>query len=226
MDLWIGCPPQRQTVIVDTGSGATAFPCEGCVDCGAYYEHNEQAPDEEDDVHFHTDPLFHPAQSKCFHVITCPASNCRMGGECYSQEQYNAYHDNLPPPLVIGDKNSNNTDDNYNACHVSMAYAEGSAWFAVESRDQAYAGGYHEGVDWKEAASGRFELVFGCQTKVTGLFRSQLADGIVGMMKGPSAYWQQLYDAGKIAQRQFSLCFTRTPWITREGTGAGGAYLI
>jgi hypothetical protein len=30
VDLWCGTPPQRQTVIVDTGSGVTAFPCSGC----------------------------------------------------------------------------------------------------------------------------------------------------------------------------------------------------
>ena len=28
VDLWIGCPePQRQTVVVDTGSGITGIPC-------------------------------------------------------------------------------------------------------------------------------------------------------------------------------------------------------
>eukprot|EP00551_Chaetoceros_affinis_P020525 CAMPEP_0203740334 /NCGR_PEP_ID=MMETSP0092-20131115/49508_1 /ASSEMBLY_ACC=CAM_ASM_001090 /TAXON_ID=426623 /ORGANISM="Chaetoceros affinis, Strain CCMP159" /LENGTH=139 /DNA_ID=CAMNT_0050626721 /DNA_START=114 /DNA_END=530 /DNA_ORIENTATION=+ len=37
VDLWVGSPPQRQTVIVDTGSGVTAFPCTGCNDCGMDY---------------------------------------------------------------------------------------------------------------------------------------------------------------------------------------------
>jgi len=35
VDLWVGSPiPQRQTVIVDTGSSVTAFPCKGCHECG------------------------------------------------------------------------------------------------------------------------------------------------------------------------------------------------
>ena len=34
--IWVGTPPQRQSVIVDTGSFHTAFPCEPCSNCGDY----------------------------------------------------------------------------------------------------------------------------------------------------------------------------------------------
>jgi hypothetical protein len=38
-NLWVGSPiPQRQSVIVDTGSHFTAFPCVGCVKCGAEHQ--------------------------------------------------------------------------------------------------------------------------------------------------------------------------------------------
>lgn len=33
--IWVGTPPQRVTVIVDTGSHHTAFPCVGCK-CGKH----------------------------------------------------------------------------------------------------------------------------------------------------------------------------------------------
>jgi hypothetical protein len=33
--LWVGTPPQRASVIVDTGSHHTAFPCVGCK-CGKH----------------------------------------------------------------------------------------------------------------------------------------------------------------------------------------------
>ena len=40
--IYVGTPPQRVSVIVDTGSHHTAFPCEGCSNCGthtdAYYK--------------------------------------------------------------------------------------------------------------------------------------------------------------------------------------------
>ena len=34
--LWVGTPPQRQSVILDTGSFHTGFPCDPCTDCGDY----------------------------------------------------------------------------------------------------------------------------------------------------------------------------------------------
>ena len=33
--LWVGSPPQRKSVIIDTGSHNTAFPCVGCK-CGKH----------------------------------------------------------------------------------------------------------------------------------------------------------------------------------------------
>jgi hypothetical protein len=37
--VYVGTPPQRKSVIVDTGSHYTAFPCAGCTNCGE--EHRE-----------------------------------------------------------------------------------------------------------------------------------------------------------------------------------------
>ena len=36
-NLYIGSPPQQQSVIVDTGSGILALPCSKCTSCG--YKH-------------------------------------------------------------------------------------------------------------------------------------------------------------------------------------------
>lgn len=33
-NIYIGSPPQKQSVIVDTGSGQLALPCEKCISCG------------------------------------------------------------------------------------------------------------------------------------------------------------------------------------------------
>ena len=37
-DLMVGTPPQRVSVILDTGSGVAAFPCASCPHCGEHID--------------------------------------------------------------------------------------------------------------------------------------------------------------------------------------------
>ena len=162
VDLWCGSPtPQRQTVIVDTGSAVTAFPCSGCRDhCGKDY---------------HIDLVYEESQSKSFEKLDC--SSC-LRGRC----------------TVVSTEASNNN------CVIGMSYQEGSSWTAFEARDYCYIGGPHgrplevtvptvdtvpasdldkggisiADVDPALASSHAFPLVFGCQTKLTGLFKTQV----------------------------------------------------
>lgn len=64
--VWVGSPvPQRKSVIVDTGSHFTAFPCTGCAQCGEQY---------------HTDPYYDFSQSVTFRALTC--RECQLGAQC------------------------------------------------------------------------------------------------------------------------------------------------
>lgn len=191
VDLWVGTPFQRQTVIVDTGSGVTAFPCSGCHDCGA-------APD------YHTDKYFIEDDSSSFYKLGC--NECSRG-RCTN----------------IGGKKG---------CKISMSYQEGSSWAAYEGRDVAYIGGPHDepldpleqgesGDNPDHASSFAFPLDFGCQISLTGLFKTQLADGIMGMDNAGSSFWKQMYGHSMIKEKKFSLCFARQSTTTREGTEAG-----
>lgn len=199
VDLWVGSPPQRQTVIVDTGSGITAFPCGGCRECGA--------------PNYHIDRLFIEEESKTFQKSTCSNQ-----GECIMRR----------------------SSCSSQTCLVSMAYAEGSRWSAYEAVDRCYVAGPHEiplvasqgstleGDDMnpRHAADLAFDMTFGCQTLVTGLFKTQLADGIMGMSNQGSTYWSQMFKANKMgSDKQFALCFSRPPRITKEGTEAGAMTL-
>lgn len=68
--IWVGSPtPQRKSVIVDTGSHYTAFPCKGCENCGA--EH-------------HTDPYFDPDLSETFRSLSC--HQCELGAQCKDEK--------------------------------------------------------------------------------------------------------------------------------------------
>jgi len=197
VDLWVGSPkPQRQTVIVDTGSGITAFPCKGCHDCGHDY---------------HASEFFDESQSTSFEKMTC--KSC-VGATCRNQGSTQEF------------------------CHLSVSYQEGSMWAAYEGRDRTYLGGLHDGpVKLKEdgnklggkihgedplkAGDFGFDMVFGCQTQITGLFKTQLADGIMGMCLKESSIFEQMHKQNVIDKPSFSLCFVRGEDAAKEGTTAG-----
>mmetsp|Transcript_37804 Transcript_37804/g.43186 ORF Transcript_37804/g.43186 Transcript_37804/m.43186 type:complete len:279 (-) Transcript_37804:9-845(-) len=179
VDLWIGTPSQRQTVIVDTGSSITALPCNDCSDCGA---------DE-----FHTDGLYNEDRSSSFKVVT-KCEDCALDGSC--------------------DTTSYDTP----RCIKQNSYAEGSGWMAHEVIDRVCLGGpSHESAPLDDSdnlpTDGIFRLQFGCQTHLTGLFLTQLADGIMGMDKSDAddtkskSFWKQAFVQNAIDRKAFSLCF-------------------
>lgn len=59
--VYIGSPPQRQTLIVDTGSRLMAFPCRPCKNCGT-----------------HASPYFDPTLSSTYRTPTC--GQCQLAG--------------------------------------------------------------------------------------------------------------------------------------------------
>jgi len=188
VDLWVGTPiPQRQTVIVDTGSSITAFPCKGCRHCGF------------DDKEYHLDSYFDPTLSQTFQKLSC--KKCKLG-RC-------------------------NQDDE--TCQIGLNYVEGSSWQAYEALDLVYTGGTHnqtttnQQLQQNATSTNPFQtrIHFGCQMSVTGLFRTQLADGIMGMTKHKSSFWHQMYTEGKISHKQFALCLLNERVASRDGTHAG-----
>lgn len=191
VDLWCGTPPQRQTVIVDTGSGVTAFPCSECAKCGV--------PD------YHIDGLFEEGDSTTFQKTVCASND-----ECNA-------------------RGSVCKDDN---CKITMSYSEGSRWDATLGFDKCYIGGPHEEpltreystddpLDPKHASHYAFDMQFGCQNYLNGLFLTQEADGIMGMnTAADSSYWSQM--SRKLGTpKQFSLCFIRQPTEDEKAVEAG-----
>jgi hypothetical protein len=71
--LYMGSPPQRQAVMLDTGSEYTAFPCSDCKDCGK-----------------HIDEYFKPDKSNSYAADVCNGKKCIVQNQ-YSTANWKAY---------------------------------------------------------------------------------------------------------------------------------------
>lgn len=154
VDLWVGTPPVKQTVIVDTGSRLTAFPCTGCESCGQ-----------------HMDSYFDIQKSSTAHVVSCDEAVC---SSC-----------------------------NDNKCGYSQSYAEGSSISGFLVEDLVMFGDDFDN-------STRVPFKFGCHRRETNLFRTQMADGIMGLAFAKSripTLVDVLFKDHEVSTDIFSICF-------------------
>eukprot|EP00903_Cladosiphon_okamuranus_P014021 g13038.t1 len=178
--IYVGTPPQRASVIVNTGSHFTAFPCSECRNCGN-----------------HTDPSWDPAKSSTSDIVSCDNNSkerCPGSYRCQAKEHGSIRHG-------PGEKR----------CVLYEKYLEGSSWKAHQVEDLLWVGELtlaESKVEGEPAFS--VDYVFGCIESLTGLFKTQLADGIMGMNANPRTLISQLAQSGKIKERIFSLCFSAT----------------
>lgn len=138
--IHVGTPPQRFTVILDTGSVVTSVPCAGCVNCGT-----------------HMDPVFDIKKS----------STARDSHRKFSQsytEGSSLRGDYISDFICIGD-----------SCRPDEAV--------------------------------KFE--FGCANRMTNLFRTQLADGIMGMADTGHTVLNALRDHHQLKHDIYTLCVSR-----------------
>ena len=206
--LWVGSPvPQRQSVIVDTGSHFTGFPvARECKNCGEGH---------------HTDPHFDPTLSETFRALRCPAE-CLETFECESATATTS--------SGIDSTTSNhlyNKNNNHPRCTFSQAYTEGSSWTAYQARDIVYCGGGADLIEAVDPLDIKYSLsfVFGCLKANTGLFVTQLADGIMGMSAHELTLPKQLYNERKIEYNMFAMCFRKELGTSKKGVTAGSMTL-
>lgn len=141
---------------------------------------------------YHTDKYFNPDKSSTFRKLGCD--------ECYT---------------VRCDKKKQ--------CYFNQGYSEGSSWRAYQAKDSFFIGGNNRKTGGKNKVDKSYavEFLFGCQTSETGLFITQLADGIMGLSADPATFPYYLYDQGKIKHKTLSLCFDAGEDSTKDGVFAG-----
>ena len=192
--LYVGSPPQRQTLIVDTGSRTMAFPCRTCPTCN-------------DCCGTHASPYFDPSKSSTHFVSSC--GSCLLEGisDC-------------PMQLLSGRRTASaaTSIDGGDVCTFAQKYTEGSAWRATEVEDLVWLGSSDvvESIE-NYMPSLAVAYPFGCQTSSTGLFRKQYADGILGLTIHETSLVTAFYNEGLIRSDAFSLCFTQEGGVLSLG---------
>ena len=130
-DLYVGTPDspndvQRQTLIVDTGSRVTAFPCTGC---GSADRRRNASDVETEGVGcgkgYHLDPPYNVTGSKTFTKMGC--AGCSIGYCRFGMGPFGA-----GSGLLDG---GGKDDPQRGWCGMMMKYAEGSSWHAYEAMD-------------------------------------------------------------------------------------------
>lgn len=217
--MYIGTPPQRQTLIVDTGSRLTAFPCHPhCPSCGQ-----------------HTNNPFYLNASSSYKVVSC--GECKLLQADFPIEDYFAGDEiggnsGDGPPLRLRRSNKHGTVEMQerqrrlfpnscinDRCEVNQRYTEGSSWRAFEVEDKVWLGLNETVLSADDHRKFSSPFVFGCQISEEGLFKSQYADGIMGLSMYTQTLVDRLVQSGSISHQSFSLCLnSRGGHIALGGT--------
>jgi len=91
-------------------------------------------------------------------------------------------------------------------CVAKEEYSEGSSWEGYEVLDQLYAGDLEPKL-MMDASELSVYLKFACIQSSTGLFRTQFADGVLGLSYAPDTLPFQLKAKGITSTSTFALCF-------------------
>ena len=137
-------------------------------------------------------------------ITTSPCSLCESCGEHLNPKYLLESNSKI---LSCGDtkcKLASSSRCSNNKCSFSIKYAEGSHLSGVYVEQDVF----FETIDLENNITIKsYGVPIGCTTTETHLFKTQLADGIMGLNNNENSFVGMLYKLGIIEKNIFSLCF-------------------
>lgn len=192
LQIYVGQPPVKRTLIVDTGSRLTAWTCQPCSSCGKGRVHYDPSRSMTSSLALYS--------AKILTANQCDPSICHFA----------------PISTCSRDRKK---------CILEQRYTEGSTWEAYEVTDFITLGGVRPlGIPGNTSLEDDYEtslpyatipFTFGCQTKLTGLFKEQFADGILGLEHSNFSLLTALY-SNHILEEFMNVNFEEAPFEAME----------
>ena len=137
-------------------------------------------------------------------ITTSPCDQCTSCGDHLNPK----YHlENTSKILSCGDKKCNMSPNSIcleHKCSFRISYAEGSKLYGVYVDQEIY----FENINLASNITNiSYNMPIGCTTTETHLFKTQLADGIMGLSNNDNSFVSIMYKLGIIQKNIFSLCF-------------------
>ena len=156
LDIYVGEPPIKRTLIIDTGSRLTAWTCSPCKACGKKRTHYDPAQSSTSSVSL--------IQANITVAPTCQRSPCHFSdvsvctnNQCSLEQRYTE-------------------GSAWSAYEVTDIITLGGVEPATATSRRTVQDDYDASLLYAT-----LPFTFGCQTSVSGLFENQYADGILGL---------------------------------------------
>jgi hypothetical protein len=167
------------------------------------------------------------------HFTAFPCTGCATCGNHYTDPYYNPAKSSTVKTCETNRKNADANEHTFFSpfsCNISQSYTEGSSWRAKKTMDKVKVGpkrfnGEPNTVDGHHFTDFELDFIFGCQTSETGLFRTQLANGIMGMSNSEDTFVVRMKNERIIPKRIFSMCFAEGE-LKKDPPGNGGTMVL
>jgi len=186
VELYVGKPPQRQSLLVDTESNISGLTCSNCPYCGGFDERKSES-------------FVRVAPDMCNEEISRGIPDL---GVCDMDH------------IEYEEKNDEKKEHHLSKSEWTAYESHDIAYLGIIHNKEYFANNNNKKMIAADSGAFNysFRFTFGCETSVRGFFSGGLKffDGELGMNKNHNTMWGQMYEENIIKHKSFSLCFTNS----------------